>query len=69
MRERAHEVITWVWDSLGVCPFPCSPQKKYVFSGMLNFVGEPDRRYPHRVESRWLASSCQFPLMGLGLLL
>jgi len=36
-----------------------------VFSGMLNFVGEPDRRYPHRVESRWLASSCQFPLMGL----
>jgi hypothetical protein len=58
-------VIVWVWDSFGVCPFPCSPQKKYVFSGMLNFVGEPDRRYPHRVESRWLASSCQFPLMGL----
>ena len=69
MRERAHVTIDWVWDSLGVCPIHLSPQKKYVFSGMLNFVGEPDRRYPHRVESRWLASSCQFPLMGLGSLL
>ena len=65
MRERAHAVIDWVWDSLGVCPIRFLHQKKYVFSGMLNFVGEPDRRYPHRVESRWLASSCQFPLMGL----
>jgi hypothetical protein len=24
--------INWVWDSLGVCPIPLSPQKKYVFS-------------------------------------
>jgi hypothetical protein len=36
---------------------------------MLNFVGEPDRRYPHRVESRWLASSCQFPFYGFRVVL
>ena len=35
MRERACVSIDWVWDSLGVCPIHLSPQKKYVFSGML----------------------------------
>jgi hypothetical protein len=48
-------VIEWVLDWFGVCPFPCSPQKKYVFSCIVTVP----------VTLQLLA----FPLMGLGLLL
>ena len=42
MRERAHAVIDWVWDSLGVCPIRFLHQKKYVFSCILGKLALPN---------------------------